>query len=483
MDFAQATLLLKHPSARLLRAEQAPFALSFLHTVFKEGGQAAVGEDLLKTKLERWLAERRESETFEWERPAHEYLGDWCSEDRAWLRKVHSGGDEEPAYELTSATEKALAWLESLKGQAFVGTESRLEGIFRELDELLRQTSDDPEARLEYLKAERAKLDEEITRLLTGGKPETFEPWQINERYARVLENARTLVSDFRQVEENFRFLAQEVVERQTAAGMTKGEIVGRVLDSHDSVRESPQGRSFYGFVRLLLDPVRREQFEEQVAQALRIPGLEAELRDDSLLQRLFPRLRAEQEKVGASTQRLAANLRRALETARLAERRRVRELVGEIQTLALRIKENPPPRADFFEVEESPEIWSGLSRPLWDADQGIELDLGLKPAPEDGDMSDFKKLGTLPLLTLEVLQANVESCLAESEFVLLTEVLRRFPVTQGVLEVLGYLILAIQSPHYQAEGQYDDIDLGDGQLWRFPRVMFCRSSEKPLLT
>ncbi len=93
-------------------------------------------------------------------------------------------------------------------------------------------------------------LDEEIDRLEAGGKPAIFEPWQVNERYARVLEDARTLVSDFRQVEENFRQLAQDVVEHQTSTESTKGEIVNRVLDSHDSVRESPQGRSFYGFER-----------------------------------------------------------------------------------------------------------------------------------------------------------------------------------------------------------------------------------------
>lgn len=480
MDFAQVSLLLKHPAARLLRADQAAFALAFLHTAFKESGQTAVPEELLKARLEHWLTERREAETFAWERPAREYLEEWCAEDRAWLRKVHAGGGLDPAYELTSATEKALAWLESLRGQAFVGTESRLEGIFRELDELLRQTSDDPEARIEYLRAERAKLDDEIARLLTGGKPQTFEPWQVNERYARVLEDARTLVSDFRQVEENFRRLAQEVVERQTAAGSTKGEIVGRVLDSHDSVRESPQGRSFYGFVRLLLDPVRREQFEEQVERALQIPTLVDELRDDPLLRRLFPRLRAEQEKVGSSTQRLTANLRRALETARLAERRRVRELIGEIQTLALRVKENPPPRADFFDVEELAEIWPGLSRPLWDEAHAIALDAGLTAAPADADMSDFARLSGLPLLALETLRANVGACLEDRDFVLLTEVLERFPATQGVLEVLGYLILAAHPPHYQAPGQHDDIDLGDGARWRFPRVMFCRSVETP---
>lgn len=479
MDFAEVSLLLRHPAARLLRADQAAFALSFLHTVFKESGQTAVPEELLQTRLERWLTERRAVESFAWEKTAREYLDDWCSEERAWVRKVHSAGLE-PAFELTSATEKALVWLDSLRGQAFVGTESRLEGIFRELDELLRQTSDDAEARMEHLRAERAKIDDEIARLLAGGKPRTYESWQVNERYARVLEDARTLVSDFRQVEENFRRLAQEVVERQSAAGSTKGEIVGRVLDSHDSVRESGQGRSFYGFVRLLLDPVRREQFEAQVDQALRIPVLAPELRDDPLLRRLLPRLRSEQEKVGASTQRLTANLRRALETARLAERRRVRELVGEIQTLALKLKECPPPRADFFEVSEMPEIWPGMSRPLWDEGAAISLDAGLVAAPATLDLSDFAQLANLPLLALETLRENVEQCLEGRDFVLLTEVLERFPVTQGVLEVLGYLIVASHPPHYCAPGQHDDLELGEGLCWRFPRVLFCRPVETP---
>lgn len=478
MDFAQASLLLKNPAARLLRADQAAFALAFLHTAFKENAQTAIPAELLASRLERWLAERRQEESFEWERPARAYLEDWCAEERAWVRKVQAVDDLEPAYELTSATEKALTWLESLRGQSFVGTESRLEGILRELEELLRQTSDDPQERLSYLRTERARLDDEIARLLAGEKPLTFEPWQVNERYARVLEDARTLVSDFRQVEENFRRLAQEVVERQTTAGSTKGEIVGRVLDSHDSVRESPQGSSFYGFVRLLLDPARRERFEEQAERVRQIPALSPELRDELLLSRLFPRLRAEQEKVGASTQRLTANLRRALETARLNERRRVRDLITEIRALALRLKEDPPRCQDFFGVEELPEVWAGLSRPLWDEGPTVSLGAGLTAATIDEDLSDFARLSNLPLLTLEALRANVESCLEGRDFVLLTEVLERFPVQQGVLEVLGYLILAERAPHYLASDQLDEIALGDGTRWNIPLVMFCRAPD-----
>ncbi|MBA2272084.1 MAG: DUF3375 domain-containing protein [Chthoniobacterales bacterium] len=476
MDHARVILLLRHPAAKLLRAEQAAFALAFLHTAFKESAQAAVPEELLRTRLDRWIEERRAEESFAWERSARDYLEDWCGEDRAWLRKVHGSGLE-PAFELTSATEKALGWLDSLRGTAFVGTESRLEGIFREIDELLRYTSNDVDARLEYLRAERAKLDDEIARILDGGAPQTFEPWQINERYAGVLDAARSLVSDFREVEENFRRIAQEVVERQTQEGSTKGEIVGRVLDSHDSVRESPQGRSFYGFVRLLLDPDRRERFEEQVAQALAMDALDPSLRDDPLLRQLLPRLRGEQEKVGASTHRLTSNLRRALETARLAERRRVRELIGEIQTLALRTKDSPPPRADFFEVEEMPAIWAGLSRPLWDEGAAMALDGAVQADDAELDWAAFARLQNLPHLSLDVLRRNVGTCLAEREFVLLSDVLARFPATQGVMEVVGYLIVAGEPPHYFARDQHEDITFEDGARWRFPRVLFCRET------
>jgi hypothetical protein len=475
MDFARVELLFKHPAVRLLRADHGAFALAFLRETFREGGQPSVSAELLRTRLQRWLEERRAAETrFEWERSAQEYLDEWCAEDRAWLRKAHAG-DLEPAYELTPATETAISWLDQLTGAAFVGTESRLENIFRELDELLRQASGDAEARLEHLRAERERIDAEITKILTTGEVSTFEPWQVNERYAGLLEMARTLVGDFRQVEENFRRIAQDVVERQAAAGSTKGEIVGRMLDSHDGVRDSPQGRSFYGFVRLLLDPDQREHFEAQVERIAALDLLAPELRDDPLLRRLLPRLRGEQEKVGNSAQRLTSNLRRALETARLTERRRVRELVGEIRALALRVREAPPPRADFFEIEDLPEVWPGGSRPLWDEDAAIALDGGLDAGAAELDWEALSRLRNLPHLAIAELRANVEACLAERDFVLLTEVLARFPVAQGIMEIIGYLIVAAQPPHYFARNQWDEIAGGDFGRWRVPRVVFNR--------
>jgi Protein of unknown function (DUF3375) len=363
VNFTDVRLLLDHPSVRLLRRNHAAFILTFLHGSFKETAQHSIPEESLRARLEAWLEEQRD--VFELERGAREYLEEWCSPDCGWLRKLLPGGGVMPVFELTAASEKALMWLEGLRGSAFVGTESRMESIFRGIEELLRETSPNAAARLEALESQRSAIEAEMEQIRATGEVKTLEAWQVNERFSRLLDEARTLLSDFRQVEENFRALAQDVVERRSDPESRKGQIVGRVLDAHDALRESPQGRSFYGFVRLLLDPERRERFELQAESVQSLAMLDDALRGDALLLDLLPRLRAEQEKVGESTHRLTSNLRRALESARLAERRRVRELVSEVQHLAMRARTQPPPRDDFFSVDELPVVWPAMSRPL----------------------------------------------------------------------------------------------------------------------
>lgn len=479
MTYQEIRSLLEHPAAGLLRKDQAAFILSFLHAAFKQSGLSQIPEEDLRARLDAWLRERREVETFEWERSAKEYLEEWCSERCGWLRRLIPGQGASPVFEVTAATQKALNWVETLRGSSFVGTESRMESIFEGMDQLLQDTSPDVQERIELLQRQRAALDAEIQEIERSGRVRLLEDWQVNERFARLLEEASTLLGDFRQVEENFREVAHEVVERQGQQGSTKGDIMGRVLDSHDVLRESPQGRSFYGFVRLLLNPERRERFEEQAVRVQQLEQLDDALKSNPVLVNLLPQLRMEQEKVGDSTQRLTSNLRRALESARLAERRRVRELVGEVQRLALSARDRPPAREAFFEVEMLPRVWASASRPFWEAPAAITLADGLVTGVQEADTETISTLQGMPHLSLEQLEANVETLLTEDAYVLLTQVLRRFPPEHGLLEVLGYLVLAAQEKdrHYISASDLFELTLPDDSEWRLPRVLFGRNA------
>jgi hypothetical protein len=59
--------------------------------------------------------------------------------------------------------------------------------------------------------------------------------------------------------------------------------------------------------------------------------------------------------------------------------------------------------------------------------------------------------------------------------------VLRRFPPREGVLEVVGYIVIAMQdSQHYVADDQLVEIQVaatsGAWELWRVPEVLFTRT-------
>ena len=47
-------------------------------------------------------------------RSAADYLNDWAHPEKGWLRKFYRQGSDEAQFDLMPATEKAIAWLETL---------------------------------------------------------------------------------------------------------------------------------------------------------------------------------------------------------------------------------------------------------------------------------------------------------------------------------------------------------------------------------
>ncbi len=83
-------------------------------------------------------------------KPALDYLNDWAAPDKGWLRKFYKPGTDEAQFDLTPATEKAIAWLAQLSERQFIGTESRLLTLF----DLLKQMSEVKAYRLAEAQAE-----------------------------------------------------------------------------------------------------------------------------------------------------------------------------------------------------------------------------------------------------------------------------------------------------------------------------------------
>lgn len=473
--------LLELPAAQLIRARNGAMILGFFHRAFKQGHRLSIQEGELRAFLESHLDELRHEQLFLVEKSAAEYLDEWCGPHAGWLKKYYPDATTsgEAVFELTSAAEKALLWIESLIDSGFVGTESRLERIFSEVREILTLSTRDPKERLRVLREDAQRIEHEIARIESTGEVETLSPVLLNERFHWLLATSRELLGDFRQVEENFKAIGLEVAERHTAPDATRGVVLGHMLDAYEVLRQSPQGESFYAFWRLLLAQDRQDEFRAAVERAYELEELAPELKANRLLNQLLHRLLDEGQKVVKSNERMAGNLRRVLETTRLGEHRHMRELIREIQTAALRCKEQPPLEEDFFEIDDSPRIFATMSRDPWQP--GAELSAILAVEVDEGEDNRDKLLSlrNQPHIEIAVLRRNVESVLSEKSDARLDEILEVYPLKYGVLEVLGYVAVALSSERHLVSENRTQVLLmpPDDQRWRVPMILFSREA------
>ncbi len=149
--------------------------------------------------------------------------------------------------------------LESLKTRPFVATESRLHTAVELLRQIVHGTDTDPESRLTDLRRRRAEIDAEIAAVEAGRLP-VLEPAGVRDRYQQFTSTARELLSDFREVEENFRRLDRAAREKIATWDGSKGGLLAELVGSRSEITQSDQGHSFQAFYDFLLSDARQAE-------------------------------------------------------------------------------------------------------------------------------------------------------------------------------------------------------------------------------
>ncbi|MDP1934279.1 MAG: DUF3375 family protein, partial [Nitrosomonas sp.] len=122
LDFATLeSLRTRHPAWRLLRSDHAPLVAGFLQRVFVAPNvRVMAAADLVEALEDELYALREQLGEDAFPKSAQEYLNDWASIEKGWLRKFYQQGSDEAQFDLTPATEKAIAWLSALTERSFV---------------------------------------------------------------------------------------------------------------------------------------------------------------------------------------------------------------------------------------------------------------------------------------------------------------------------------------------------------------------------
>jgi flagellar motility protein MotE (MotC chaperone) len=478
LDYATLdTLRRNHPAWRLLVSPHAPLAASFLHQAFVAPNVRAMAQADLAEKLEDVLFGLRQSlGEDELPRSAAHYLDDWAANDKGWLRKFYPPGSDEAHFDLTPATEKALAWLEGLTQRAFVGTESRLMTVFELLRQMVEGSETDPEARIRELEKRRAEIDAEIERVRSGDMP-LLDDTAVKDRFQQVAATARELLSDFREVEQNFRNLDRSVRERIALWDGGKGALLESIFGERDAIADSDQGRSFRAFWDFLMSPARQEELSALLESAFGLAAVQSLAPDGRLKRVHYDWLEA-----GEHTQRtvalLSMQLRRFLDDKVWLENRRIMEVLRGIEAQALAVRAAPP-KGDFMELDEAaPSIELPMERPLHTPT--IHPVIAAQVLLEGGAEVETDALFGQVVVDKARLAGWIRQSLREKSQVTLGELVQQHPLEHGLAELVAWLTLASEDRKTVFEE-----DTRESVAWRdasgkprratVPRVSFVR--------
>ncbi len=430
----------RHPAWRLLASPHAPLVATFLHRVFIAPNVRLMSEaDLAEALEDELFALREQAGPDAYPKRANAYLDDWAAPDKGWLRKFYKPGTDEAQFDLTPATEKAIAWLQTLTARSFVGTESRLLTLFALLEQISGGTESDPTKRVADLQRKRDDLNAEIARVLAGDYP-LLDDTAVKDRFQQFLQLARELLADFREVEHNFRLLDRKVREKIALWDGAKGALLEEIIGERDSIGDSDQGRSFRAFWDFLMSSQRQDELSDRLDRVLALPAVR-EMKPEPRTRRVHHDWLEAGEYTQRTVARLSQQLRRFLDDRAFLESRRILELLHGIESKALALRDSPP-GAGLVSIDAlAADITLPLERPLFSPSVKTRLaDLQLTV---DTDEIDASQLFGQIVVDKARLRATVHAALRRQSQISLHSLLDSNPLQHGLAELVAYLELA----------------------------------------
>lgn len=440
---AQLRQLREQPLWKLLASDKAPMVLGVLQGLLL-GEEKVVPASVLLEKLQQELQQLKGAGE-DMAQSGQAYLALWLSE--GWLTRRLPAGAQEEQYELTTDAVTAIRFLQGILQPRAMATESRLAIVMQQLSKLAEDTNPDPSSRRAALLAERARIDRELEQV-GRGVIETLPAERALERARDIIGLADELVADFRRVREDFDQLNRQLRADLLNNEGSRGQVLEQLFAGMDLIGETPAGKTFYAFWRLLTNIEQATVFSESLTEVVtRDFASELGAGEKRFLRNLTNRLLDEGGNVHEVLQTFSRSLRNFVQSREYQEQRRFSIVLRESQRDALAIKEHIRPNQDvgFSLWLPSAQLRSAAQWRLYDpADRAAPG--GMEDAPDSSmSLQDIASMVRNSEIDFGVLRHNIYERLQQSSVVGIEELLRVYPATQGLGSVVGYIHLALR--------------------------------------
>lgn len=435
-----------NPAVLMLRQRSGRWILPFLYHVFKEENRFLISEQLLVQLLAETLTVQEDgAEDFEEARitfgedeetRSRKYVLNWVQ--KRILQDLQDA-DGNVQYQLSAHTEKVFQWLQTLQARQHVGTESRFKLLFNSLRDVVEKTEDDRTKRLEILKDKRAEIDKEIKAIELGVAPDNYTNAQVQERLELFTRLCYDLVSDFREVEDNFKHIHRAIVEQHTKATQNKGAIVGFAFEAYDALRNSSQGKSFYAFWDFLISREGQQDWKELTEQLLELVKSRDIHADENFLQSVKSMLLEQGKSVYDANDKMAEKLSRIITEKEIARHKRLRQQISNIKEMVFSLMDEDVPCG--LQISDSVPVKMVMDRRLQMEPKKNELNVKQPVAATEKieDVERFSRMVSVTHIDRKQLWQKVENVLDVKSTATLREVLETIPLQNGLAEIVGY--------------------------------------------
>lgn len=437
-------ILKMSPSVALLRSRNYDIIIDFFIKVFSN--ITVVSYENIHNQLTDFLNENgveadEDEDVFfsdPYEVKSEKFIHHWT--EKGFLTNYRNE-DGEIYYELSSHSSKVIDWLSGLKREEYIGTESKFKSIITQLRELVEYTNEDREKRLQILEDKKLEIEQQIQRLQMGDDVKIFEEYEIVPRFQQVNKLAKELLSDFKDVDDNFKNIIKDIYQKQIDPTLNKGGILQYTFDALDELKSSSQGKSFYAFWEFLLSRDMQNELE-QLINSLFSTLQEREIAsDDRFLQNMVSHLYESGRKVYQTNDKMADKLSHIIRENDAARSDAARLVVQEIKNSLIEISKAKGKPDISLTVEDGLDINIPFERKItFEQNESTEYNQQPENYVLDFDsLNEISKVFNNVVIDRKVIEHNLREVLKNKGQTTIAEVVSLHPLNQGLPELFAY--------------------------------------------
>lgn len=471
------------PSVELLRLRNREMIIEFLVNTFNR--QSVISSENIHIQLADFLEykqvendEDSEISLFDtYEDKAKKYIQKWTNSGFLTNYPDEQG---EVFYELSAHTSKVIDWLASLKKEEFVGTESKFNNIFNQLKELVEFTNEDTEKRIQLLEEKKLEIEQQIQRIKIGEDVKVFEEFEIVPRFNQLNQSAKELLSDFKEVEDNFKEITKGIYQKHSDGSLTKSDILAFTFDALDELKDSQQGKSFYAFWSFILNPDLQNKWESLTKELYQTLEEKAIPVNDSFLKGMKNHLYNSGRKVYKANDKMAEKLSRIIRENESLNSEATKRIIQEIKKQLVEISKKKKKPEISFELETDVEINIPFERKLT-TEQSETVTYTNKPQIADEDITSSEHLGKLfaqSNIDKALLRKRIKDVLQEKSQTTILDVIENYGgLEKGLPELFGYIGIVKEFKHIISPDKTQNIvfDADNRKQIKIPEIILSK--------